>query len=132
MRNISFALTKDQFYTRNKIVTRRLKWLNLKPGTLLQGVVKGMGLKAGESIEPLAVIRVIDVRREPLNAITQQDVWFEGFQFLTVDEFVEMFCLHHPGVEPTTEITRIEFRFIPGSRSPLSGYCWDREDEDRF
>ena len=35
MRNISFALTKQQFLDRTKTVTRRLGWKNLEVGTLL-------------------------------------------------------------------------------------------------
>ena len=115
MRNISFALTKQQFLDRSKTVTRRLKWENLKPGTLLRGVEKAMGLKKGEEIKPLGVIIVTDVRREPLIKIDCDDTDREGFPDLTPWGFVTMF-MDHMGGEFDQEVTRIEFLHIPGSR----------------
>lgn len=50
MKNISFMLTTEQVRTRIKTVTRRMGWRNSKPGDVLCGVEKGMGLKAGEKI----------------------------------------------------------------------------------
>jgi len=64
---MSFALTTAQILNREKRVTRRMGWLNLKPGDRIRAVKKAMGLKKGESIEELAVLKVIDVRREPLD-----------------------------------------------------------------
>jgi hypothetical protein len=49
MRNISFSITRFQFCDRTKTVTRRLGWAKLKPGDVLMGVEKAMGLKKGES-----------------------------------------------------------------------------------
>lgn len=69
MRNISFMLTTDQIKERTKTVTRRTGWAKLVPGQLLRGVEKGMGLKAGETVKELAIIRVVSVRPEPLNAM---------------------------------------------------------------
>lgn len=70
MRNMSFALTTDQVRQQTKTVTRRLGWKTLKPDTLIQPVVKGMGLKKGETVERIGgPIRVLNVRREPLNII---------------------------------------------------------------
>lgn len=48
MRNISFALTTEQIRNQTKTVTRRVGWANLKPGTLLQPIEKGQGLKKGD------------------------------------------------------------------------------------
>lgn len=50
MRNISFALTTPQFKSRSKDVTRRIGWWFLKPGDVVMGVEKGMGLKKGEKV----------------------------------------------------------------------------------
>lgn len=109
MRNISFALTTGQVRAKTKTVTRRLGWLNAKPGDRLQPVVKGMGLKSGETVERIgAHIRLVSVRREPLNAITADDVTREGFT-MTPDEFVVLFCRSHKGCAPDTEVTRLEF-----------------------
>ena len=111
MRNISFSLTTPQIRARTKTVTRRLKWLNLKAGDSLQGCVKCMGLKPGEKIEKLAVIKVVSVRREPLQNITDDDCVREGFPELSSVQFVEMFC-NHMGGTGLQGITRIEFEYL--------------------
>lgn len=59
-RNISFALTTDQIRDRTKTVTRRKGWKFLKAGDTLNACVKCMGLRPGEQIERLAIIRVVD------------------------------------------------------------------------
>lgn len=109
MRNMSFMLTKPQILDRSKTVTRRLGWQHLTAGVLLRAVEKGMGLKKGETVVELGVIRVVDVRREPLRMITADDCAREGFSEMSVDEFVAMFCRTHKGCTPETEITRIAF-----------------------
>lgn len=119
MRNISFALTTRQIRERSKTVTRRLGWKHLRKGDLLQGVVKGMGLKAGESPEKLAVIVVTAVHSEPLNILSlaenygDREAVKEGFPELTGYEFVKLFCTNM-GCEPCAVVTRIEFQYIPG------------------
>lgn len=109
MRNMSFALTTDQFLSRTKTVTRRGGWKFLKPGDRVMGVRKGMGLKPGEKVERLYPIEVVSVRREPLDAIDQADVIAEGFPRMTTVDFVAMYCRHSPG-GPEQMVTRIEFR----------------------
>ena len=112
MKNISFALTTAQVRARQKTVTRRLGWLKAKPGDLLQPVVKGMGLKKGQTVERIGgPIRLVAVRRELLRAIDSDDVVREGFPSMTPDEFVAMFCDHN-GCTPDTEIARIEFEYV--------------------
>lgn len=111
MRNISFSLTTPQFRARSKTVTRRKKWLFLKVGDHLMGVVKGMGLKPGEKIEPLGEIEVTDVRREALSLTTDEDAAKEGFPELTGGEFVEMYCRHQGG-DRDQIVTRIEFKYV--------------------
>jgi hypothetical protein len=121
MRNISFALTTSQVRNQTKTVTRRLGWAWAKPGISLRPVVKGMGLKRGQNVERInGPIRVVSIRREPLNAIVQlvgytfeqaqRDVIAEGFPQMTPAEFVQMFCDHN-GCQPGTVITRIEFEY---------------------
>ncbi len=83
MKNISFALTIPQVISQTKTVTRRTGWLNLKIGERLSAVAKCMGLKKGETIERLGVIEVLDVRREALNSITQDDVIKEGVSLVS-------------------------------------------------
>ena len=115
MRNMSFALTTDQLLRREKTVTRRLGWLYLRTGDWVQAVKKCMGLKPGEKLERLCVIKVTDTRREPLRAMTQDDCVREGFPQMTVAEFVEFFCKTHKGCTPDTIVTRIEFDYPQSS-----------------
>jgi hypothetical protein len=110
-RNMSFAMTKEQVKARTKTVTRRLDWKFLKPGDLLNAVDRTMGFKKGEHPVHLASIRVVSVRREPLNAITSNDCRLEGFPELTPSQFVEFFC-HGRRIVPTVKVTRIEFEYV--------------------
>lgn len=114
MRNMSFALTTEQVRNRTKTVTRRLGWSTLTPGTLLQPVVKGMGLKKGERVEKIGgPIRVVRVDREPLALILGRvgDVAREGFPEMDGIWFVDMFCEHN-GCEPDDLVNRIEFEYV--------------------
>lgn len=112
MRNMSFALTTAQIRRREKTVTRRAGWTELKPGTLLQPVVKSQGLKKGERVETIGrPIRVINVRREPLYAMPEADCALEGFAELSAAEFVTMFARTH-GCTADTLVTRIEFEYV--------------------
>lgn len=111
MRNISYALTTPQFRARTKDVTRRIGWWNLKPGDTLMGCEKCQGLKKGETINRLGPIRVVSVRKERLDAITQDDVIREGFPGWTPETFVSFFCKHN-GCLPETIVNRIEFEYL--------------------
>src|SRR3990167_7968282 len=111
MRLISFSKTEQQFRDRIKDVTRRLGWKDLQPGTLLCGVRKAMGLRKGEQVERLGVIRVVSVRMERLDVITHADVAREGFPNMTPADFVTFFCAAM-GCNPTIEVTRIEFEHV--------------------
>lgn len=137
MRMMSFALTERQLLDGSKTVTRRTGWVNLRAGERLLAVRKAMGLKAGEKVQPLCEVEVVSVRRERLDTITRADCDAEGFPALSPEAFVRMFCEHHsvpdreplcdgprrpsdwaPGrrkMRPTDEVTRIEFRVVPGS-----------------
>lgn len=115
MRNMSFSLTTPQVLARTKTVTRRTGWTFLKAGDLIHAVEKGMGLKKGEKVKRLAVIRVVHVRREPLGIIGTRylyDPVLEGFPMMSNDEFVAMFCRTHRGCTPDTEVTRIAFEYV--------------------
>lgn len=110
-RNISFALTTEQFKNRTKTVTRRKGWKSLNPGDQLMGCVKCMGLKNGEKIERLGLIEVVSVRHEPLNCITWKDCMREGFPDMSEIQFIRMFCKEMGGIESQI-VTRIEFKYI--------------------
>jgi hypothetical protein len=97
--------------TRTKSVTRRFGWWFLEPGTEICAVKKSMGLKKGEKVEELAVIRVVSVRQEPLNAITKADVIREGFPGWTPQQFINMLVEHYK-VDPQRMVNRIEFEYV--------------------
>ena len=61
-RNMSFAMTTDQFRNRTKDVTRRFGWWFLKPGDLVMGVEKAMGLQKGQQIVRLGLIEIVSTR----------------------------------------------------------------------
>lgn len=122
MRNMSFALTKPQIQARTKDVTRRMGWLFLEPGDLVQPVEKGMGLRPGEKIVKIGPpLRVVSVVREKLRRMTDQidygfeEVRREGFAGHPTQRWpsawVEMFCATHKGCTPESIITRIEFEY---------------------
>lgn len=108
---MSFALTAEQVRNRTKTVTRRIGWKTLTPGTLLQPVVKGQGLKKGERVEKIGgPIRVVRVDQVVLGDISPQDVHREGFPHMTAREFVTMFKQHNGGLKDQ-RVTRIEFTY---------------------
>ena len=110
-RNMSFALTTEQFRARTKTVTRRLGWYFLKPGDIVRGVEKTMGLKRWEKLKPLGFIRIISTQQEPLDAITQEDVVAEGFPGWTPGQFVALLVAHYD-VTPDKIVNRIEFEYL--------------------
>jgi hypothetical protein len=117
MRNMSYALTTPQAYAQLKTVTRRLGWWTLKPDSLVQQVKKGMGLKKGEKIEKIHVIRIKEAAPELLSRLIEdpqygrQDVIREGFPWMSPEQFVEFFCKSHKGCTPHTEVNRIAFSY---------------------
>ena len=108
---MSFALTTEQVQMRTKFVTRRLGWGFLKPGDKVRAVKKAMGLKKGEKIEPLAVIRIISNKPEPLNEITGSDCQLEGFPKFSPKDFVDMLVKHYK-IKPETVFNRIQFEYV--------------------
>lgn len=123
--NISFSMTTAQveqsFATGDvqKDVTRRNGWRKLKPGQILNACEKCQGIKAGEKVRVLGQIRVISVRQEKLSellkpgAYGQEEVRREGFKQWSPRIFVDFFLRGHKGVTLYTDITRIEFEYLP-------------------
>jgi hypothetical protein len=128
MRNISFALTTDQVRNQTKTVTRRIGWAWLKPGTLLQPIVKGQGIPKGGKVEKIgAPIRVVSVRRERLSKLVssspawaRREVVAEGFPEMTAYQFFGFFSKSHGARSEDQalrlEVTRIEFEYTEASR----------------
>jgi hypothetical protein len=118
VRRIAFSLTTPQILDRSKTVTRRVGWRFLQPGDLLQAVHKARGLERGERPRPLAVLRVLSVRAEPLSRLrtdpryAEDELPREGFPCWTLDEFLESFCRTHGLKSESARITRIEFEYV--------------------
>ena len=111
MRNMSFFITAPQFEKREKDVTHRIGWNKLKVGELVQAVEKAQGLKKGEKIRKIGVIKIISLRTEQLKEITQDDCRREGFPEFSPEAFIKMFC-YNMCCLPETEVNRIEFERI--------------------
>lgn len=122
-RLMSVALTEPAVRARTKTQTRRLGWSNLRAGEELRLVRKAMGRSrvlpdGSRYVEPLvdvARVRVVEVRRERLDAITDEDVAREGFE-LGPDEhpaawFVAFFT-EHMRCAPDAEVTVITWEYL--------------------
>jgi hypothetical protein len=124
VRNISFSMTTEAVRRREKTVTRRLAWWNLKPGDLLQAVEKAQGLKKGEHVKPICAIRVVSVRREPLNHFVTfkwaMELAREGFPELIPAEFLDVFCRANR-CNVDTLVNRIEFAYVLTHACPPDG-----------
>lgn len=125
-RLMSVSLTENAVRDQRKTVTRRLGWRFAKPGDQITLCRKVMGRKPGEPLIRIAIVEIIDTRREPLSAITPADVAREGFPTIyettddlfdgtpwTPQRFVSYFCAHMH-CTPDTEVTRIEWRYLVG------------------
>lgn len=110
-RLMSFALTTRQFKDRTKTVTRRLGWLHLRAGDIIEGVEKAQGLKKGEQVKYLGRIRITSTRREPLDAITADDVRREGFPGWSPERFIAFFTKSHKCTRDR-HVHRIEFEYL--------------------
>ena len=116
-RNMSFMLTTQQMYNKTKTVTRRMGWRFLKPGDIVQAVEKCQGLRKGEKVVKICLIRILSNRPEQLGNMNRlyyglQEVIKEGFPDTTPIEFQDMFCKSHKGCTPTTFVNRIEFEYV--------------------
>ena len=117
MRQMSFSLTVEQMKRHEKSCTRRYGWDDIKVGELLQAVERCQGLKKGEHVKKLAVIRVTAERWEPLTQMVEfpeygkAEVILEGFPTMSPAEFVLMVAkANHK--EPYQLVHRIMFEFV--------------------
>lgn len=120
MLNMSFALTVQPVQEKCKLITRRLGWLRLKKGDLIQPVLKCMGIPKGGRIERIGgPIRVVSVLREPLCRLVEDAAYgvreceLEGFPHLKSEQFLDMFIRSHKPCDHKTVVTRIEFEYLP-------------------
>lgn len=130
-RIMSCAETVGVVRNETKTVTRRLGWWKdrkgrriLHAGDELSLVRKAMGRKPGEPLERLALVEVVNVRRELLYEVTDEDVRREGVVDQVLDWceereimgplrclFVEWYA-HTFGCGPDESVTRIEWRYL--------------------
>lgn len=119
-RRMSVSMTLDAVRARTKIVTRRRvdTWRDLQPGDRLTLIEKGMGRPRGAKQVVVCEVEVVDVRVEPLYAITEDEVIAEGFPNMTPGEFCDFWMSGH-GYNPRTqteamaiECRRIEWRYL--------------------
>jgi hypothetical protein len=111
MRNMSFALTTPQCRRREKTVTRRQGWWFLKRGDLVQQIEKGQGLKKGERVTKIHVVRIVSTYGLLIWTIWPEDVVREGFPGKSTAWFVEMYCRHNR-VKPHELCNRIAFEYV--------------------
>jgi hypothetical protein len=126
MQHIAVSLTQEQVRRREKHVTRRHNWHRLRPGTLLQPIEKGQGLKKGERVQPVGgPVRVVKVRRERLSALLEEpygsrEAALEGFPEMAGRAFLEFWC-REMKAKPSNVVTRIEWVYTelpPFGRNP--------------
>lgn len=118
-RLLSVALTEPGVVERRKTVTRRLGWWTdkrgrrlLLPGDELTLCRKVMGRRKGEPLVRLAQVRVVNVTREPLDAITDDDAVLEAVEGIsTAAEFVEFYAAAMR-VDRDVTVTRIAWEYL--------------------
>lgn len=123
-RLMSVTLTKEAVRERRKTETRRGGWTMLRPGDHLTLCEKVMGRKAGEPLVRICNVEVVAVRREPLNAITDDAVAREGFGRDDLRDYLNgpddgnlaaafvRFFTDKMGGNPDQEVTVIEWRYL--------------------
>lgn len=126
-RLMSVTLTEDAVVARRKTQTRRLGWLHARVGDELDLCRKVMGRKKGDPLVRLARVRITEVRREPLDTITSEEVELEGFTAAdwslpapggwvrpspTPAEWFVRYFSHHMRCDEATEVTVITWEYL--------------------
>lgn len=129
-RLMSVSMTTDAVIERRKTVSRRINWWEdkngrrlLKAGDTLTLCRKVQGRKAGEPIERLAEVEVVEVSREPLHWLLStgpvylpkwaaKEMEREGFPGLPSDEFVLRYFIEAQRMTEHDIVTRIEWRYL--------------------
>jgi hypothetical protein len=109
---MAVSLTEAQVRDRAKTVARPPGRPVLRPGDRITLYREVPGRHPGETLDRVAAVEVVSVRREPLDAITAADLTAEGFPRMTPAEYVLHFRATHRGCTPQTEITRIAWRYL--------------------
>jgi hypothetical protein len=115
---MSFSHAASLVRERMKTVTRRVGWRFLEPNDLILAVEKVRGLNTGEPVHALAVLRIMDVRVEPLSRLVndaryaEDELPREGFPCWSRDDFIVHFLRTHRLKTVDTDVTRIEFEYV--------------------
>ena len=118
MRRMSFSHAAPEVRARMKTVTRRLGWRFLKPNDLIQAVDKARGSRSREAARRLAILRVRDVRIEPLARLiesaryAEDELPREGYPCWSRDDFITRFLRRHRLTTVDIDVTRIEFEYV--------------------
>ena len=110
MRRMSFAMTTDQIRKGTKTVTRRFGWWFLKPGDVVLPVEKSRCVRNYDLRVLRGPLRVVSVRKEPLDSIPTDDCAREGYPEFSPQDFVDMLCGHYRCMADK-ECNRIEFEY---------------------
>jgi len=91
----------------SKTVTRR-RWKKclLKPGDLAQAYDKSP--RAGG--KKIGVIKILNISRESLGSITDEEVKKEGYPETTKEDFIDWWMTNYPDSSLKERIWRIEFK----------------------
>jgi len=113
MRIISFAWTTEALLKGLKTVTRRF-WVkcHVKHGELAQAFNKSARF-GGKKV---AIIKVLSVRQEPLEDITEDELIKEGNLWKDTEDYIEQFLKGYPKANRKSLIFRIEFELIVNCR----------------
>jgi hypothetical protein len=116
---MSFGATARQVRLQQKHVTRRrgARAESIRVGDGLRAVDRLPTLGRGDRAETLAVLRVTDVRSEPLTAITDEEVSLEGFPGKPPAWLRAALCRMHACEEDATFV-RIAFAFEQVALTP--------------
>ena len=111
-------MTTAQVRARLKDVTRRNGWWDAKPGDVLQGCEKCMGLGLGGKIVYLHRIRLVSARTEPLRRMLDDPIYGreecrrEGFPDMAPMEFCLFFIRGHKKMTLDSDVMRLEFEYL--------------------
>jgi hypothetical protein len=121
MRRMAFPDTASEVRERMQTVTRRPGWRFLKPGDLVLAIDSrphGHAASAGAAAHELAVLRIRDVRVEPLSRLAgdatyaEDELPREGLPCWSTDHFIATFLRRHRLKSADVDITRIEFEHV--------------------
>ena len=106
MKIISFAWTTDALLQGRKTVTRR-NWK--KQMVFKNETVQAYNRQPRFGGKPVALIRIIDIRQEPLFYITDEDEIKEGHLWGNAENYIKSYLDAYPGMKGYDMVWRIEF-----------------------